>query len=68
MAAHLLLDLPYLPIVSEEVKDLEDTQAMGEEANAPAKRGPKHQKYPKDKDRFMIERAVNTTAATNRCM
>ena len=42
MAAHLLLDLPYLPIVSEEVKDLEDTQAMGEEANAPAKRDPKH--------------------------
>jgi len=41
LAAHPPLDLPYLPSVSKEVKDLEDTQAMAEEANAPAKRGPK---------------------------
>ena len=42
MAAHPLLDLPFLPSVSEWIEDLEDTDTIAEEAIAPAKRGPKH--------------------------
>jgi len=68
MAAHLLLDSPYLPSVSEKVKDWKTLRPWERRPMPQPNAAQSTQKYPKDKDRFMIERAVNTTAATKRCM